>query len=211
MKRIVPLLLLAAFALALWFWGKTPRTPSREPQPMPETRASQPPESAQPPLSAPPAIPAPEPAGDFAPHFPPPDAGPLAWERQIAAIADRSDVPDLLKARLLFQMLPGLPEEALAQAAESASDLLADRDYAAVALPAVLDPRTHGRAMSVLFADLMERPDALALPALLAIARQPAHPFAPAALDNLQLLLGADLGSEWAKWDAEIRRRIQPR
>ena len=139
------------------------------------------------------------------------DAGPLAWERQIADIANRSNVPDLLKARLLFQMLPGLPEEALAQTAESAAGLLADKDYAAVALPTVLDPRTHGRAMSVLFADLMERPDALALPALLAIARDPKHPFAPAALDNLQLLLGADFGSEWAKWDAEIRRRIQPR
>ena len=210
MKRIVPLLLLAALASAAFLlWAKTPRPASRERQPSPDALTAQPIEPAPTALTA---IPAPEPADDIALHFPPLplDAGPLAWERQIEAIANRSDVPDLLKARLLIQMLPGLPEEALAQAAESATDLLADKDYAATALPTVLDPRTHGRAMSVLFADLMERPDAIALPALLAIARNPKHAFAPAARDNLQLLLGQDLGSEWAKWDAAIQRHLQP-
>ena len=65
--------------------------------------------------------------------------------------------------------------------------------------------------MSVLFADLMERPDSIALPALLAIARQPAHPYAATALDNLRLLLGANYGSDWRKWNEAIQDAVAPK
>jgi hypothetical protein len=85
-------------------------------------------------------------------------------------------------------------------------DSLPDADYAALALPVVTNPRTHNRAMSVLFADLMERPDAITLPALLKIARNSEHAFAPSAKDNLQLLLNADFGTDWARWETEIQR-----
>jgi hypothetical protein len=134
-------------------------------------------------------------------------AGTLPWERQIAAITDRTDVPDRLKARLLLQMLPGLPEEAIGTAAEQAVQRATDADYPSIVLPTVLDAHTHGTAMSVLFADLMERPDAVALPALLTIARNPAHSYAPFAKDNLSLLIGRDA----AQWEAEIQRRVKTR
>jgi hypothetical protein len=74
-------------------------------------------------------------------------------------------------------MLPTLPAEALQRGTELAMQFLRDKDYALVR-PRLLDPQTHGMIASVLFADLLERPDEIALPALLAIARIPSHPYA---------------------------------
>jgi hypothetical protein len=82
---------------------------------------------------------------------------------------------------------------------------LPDRDYATVAAPVVTNPKTHAQALAVLFADLNERPDAIALPALLSIARQPEHPFSEPALDNLRFILRADHGRDWPKWEAAVR------
>ncbi len=136
--------------------------------------------------------------------------GDLPWEAQIEAIAARQDVPDRLKARFLISMLPGLPEEALAKAAEEATARLPDADYPSVLQPVVIDPHTHGMAMSVLFADLMQRPDSITLPVLLSIARDPTHPYAHSARDNLQLLLGHTFGSDWLRWEQAIRSRLAP-
>jgi hypothetical protein len=104
----------------------------------------------------------------------------------------------------LFARLPHLPEEALASAAEEALQDLADSDYAALALPIVTNPATHGQILSVMFADLLERPDAITLPALLQIARSSSHPFAPAALENLRLLAGPDAADDWSRWARQI-------
>jgi hypothetical protein len=146
------------------------------------------------------------------PSGPPPVAlgtAPLDWERQLAGTVRQPPNP-AAKARAIFASLPKLPDEALGVAAETAIANLPDADYVAVVIPVVTDPHTHGQAMSVLFADLMERPDPIAMPALLAIARNPAHPFAASALDNLQLLLGQNHGSEWPQWEAVIARKLAP-
>ncbi len=151
---------------------------------------------------------APAASQDAAPLRPPPlelSSGPLAWERQIAHASARGrDAAG--KAREIFALIPRLPEEALAGAAEQAVERLPNSDYAAIALPVVIHPQTSGQVLSVLFADLMERPDAITLPALLSIAKNPAHPFSPAALDNLHLLLGQNFGSDWTKWDEAVQR-----
>ena len=80
--------------------------------------------------------------------------------------------------------------------------------YNAVALPMVVNPQTHGSGESVLFADLMERPDSITLPALLRIARIPNHPYAKFAHDNLDLLVGEDFGADWPKWDAAVQKTL---
>lgn len=149
-----------------------------------------------------------ESAGEAAVSAPPPldvNRAMPAWERQIELTAVSPAKNAAERARAVLALLPALPEEALPAAAERAVDVLPNADYAAVALPVVTNPLTHHRAMSVLFADLMERPDAIALPALLAIARNPAHAFAPSAQENLQLLLGADFGNDWGRWETEIQ------
>lgn len=114
-----------------------------------------------------------------------------------------------VKSRALFALLPQLPEEALGTATEQAAYWLRDADYANLAGPVVANPSTHGTVLTTLFADLMERPDAIALPTLLQIARSPGHPFAESARDNLSLLLDQNLGSDWGAWDQVIRQRIR--
>jgi hypothetical protein len=112
------------------------------------------------------------------------------------------------RARTAFAMLPALPPGALASVTTQAVEELPDSDYTATVLPVITNPSTHGQVLSVLFADLLERPDAVALPALLRIARTSDHPFAPSALDDLRLLLSADYGTDWGQWDTAIRQQL---
>lgn len=129
--------------------------------------------------------------------------GILPWEAQIAEATKRGrDAKG--KAREILSLIPRLPEEALATATEQAIERLPDADYSATVLPALSNSQTHGQVLSVLFADLMERPDAITLPALLNIAQNPAHPFAAPALDNLRLLLRGDFGTDWKKWSEAV-------
>ena len=134
-------------------------------------------------------------------------SGPLAWEQQLADVtARRNDAAG--QARELFALLPRLPAEALAAAAHQAVERLPNADYAAIALPVLTDAQTDGQVLRVLFADLMERPDAITLPALLSLAQKPTHPFSPAARDNLRLLLGANFGADWTQWEAAVQAAL---
>lgn len=128
--------------------------------------------------------------------------------KTVEAITKRADLADAEKARLLMKMLPALPPEVLARAAEEAIIRLPDADYATSLRATFLDPQTHGMVMSVLFADLMQRPDAITLPILASIAQEPKHPFAQSARENLQFLLRQDFGSDWARWNEAIRMRL---
>ena len=170
--------------------------------------------SPTPAIATPPAeaMEKPIPSGDPADMAPPlnltftPDRMP--YEMQIEAIANRTDITDVMKSRFLLSMLPGLPEEAVAKAAEEATTRLTNKDYNDIALRTVTNPKTHEGAMAVLFADLMERPESIALPALLAIARNPEHPYAKHAAENLDLLLGRNHGNDWVAWDAAIQGKL---
>lgn len=138
------------------------------------------------------------------------EPGESAWEQQIAAVLADSEHTESVKARTLLAMLPVLPEELLQMVTQAAVERLRDEDYAANALPLLLNTQTHGMIASVLFDDLLERPDNLTLPALLALARTPDHPFAAAAQTNLELLLGRDFDEDWTQWEAEVQRRLIP-
>ncbi len=129
-------------------------------------------------------------------------------ELTIDGAIQRADLSDLDKAQLLVGMLPGLPPKVLARAAEEAATRLPDANYVTALRPTLINPQTHGMAMSVLFADLMQRPDAIALPILVSIAQEPKHPYAQSARDNLQYLLRKDFGKDWAKWNEAIRERL---
>ena len=134
--------------------------------------------------------------------------GKLDWEATIERVTAVADSSDTAKARQLLAMIATLPENGLTAATEEAVKRLPDADYNAVALPVVANPQTHGLVESVLFADLMERPDAITLPALLRIARTPNHPYARFAHDNLDLLIGEDLGTDWPKWEAAVQKTL---
>lgn len=133
--------------------------------------------------------------------------GTLATEAATREIMS-SPAPDSTKAAALLDMLAQVPAEALGQTAEQAVRVLPDRNYAALAFPIITNPRTNGQVLSPMFADLMQRPDAVALPTLLQIAQTPDHPFAPSAHDNLSLLFGRDLGVDWPAWQQVVLQRV---
>jgi len=87
---------------------------------------------------------------------------------------------------------------------------LPDQEYSH-ARNILVNPGTFGLALRVMWGDLMERPEQLSLPILLQIARNPQHPFAPQARENLDLLVGADFGEDWPRWDAAIREKLSQR
>ena len=130
--------------------------------------------------------------------------GKLPWEEKIESVTGANNLAETAKVRRLLEMIPALPEHGLTTAAEEAVKRTTDADYNAVLLPVLANPLTHGMVQQVLFANLMERPDAIALPALLRIARSQGHPFAKYALENLNLLLRADYGADWLEWEAAI-------
>ncbi len=155
------------------------------------------------------ADPARRPADDSAPQ-----TAPVVHLDPVAPGAD-SELTEKLarlapadRARTALAMLPAVPPGALASVATQAVEELPDSDYPAIVVPVISNPSTHGQVLSVLFADLMERSDAVTLPVLLRIARNSDHPFAPSALDNLRLLLGADYGTDWGQWETAIRQEL---
>lgn len=131
----------------------------------------------------------------------------LPWEAAVASIlrtpASRGD-----KAAALFSLLRQLPTEAWPSVTEQALAWLPDSEFERQAGPMLADPETHGLVASVLFADLMQRPQSVSLPLLLAVARQAAHPYATSARDNLALLLGQNRGEDWVGWQRAIDAKL---
>lgn len=133
--------------------------------------------------------------------------GELPWEKRINAVLDSTTTKDSDKARLLLEMLPSLPVEGRQTAAEYAVQRLDDSDYR-FAQSVVTNPATYPPALSVLWADMMGRPDPVSLPTLLQVARNPSHPYAESARENLDLLLGHDFGTDWPRWEQAIREKL---
>lgn len=134
--------------------------------------------------------------------------GELPWEARIRTILTREKATDTEKAIELFRLLPTIPAEGAETCAEEAVKRLPNAEYRH-AQAAVSNPGTYGLALGILFADLMERPDHWRLPTLAAIARNSAHPYASPARDNLQLLLGQDLGEDWNRWETAVREKLK--
>lgn len=134
-------------------------------------------------------------------------SGVLLWEKQIADVANAQRSP-ADKARAIFAMLPTLPAEALETATRESIERVSNVNYAAVALPILINPQTNGRVLSVLFEDLLDRPQAIALPALLDVAQNEKHPFAQPAKEDLELLLQTNHGRDWSKWLAAIQQQV---
>lgn len=133
--------------------------------------------------------------------------GDLPWEKRINEVLDNSQIKDSDKGRLLIQMLPGLPSEGRETAAEFAVQHLGDADYQP-AREFIINPASDPAALTILWADLMGRPEAVSLPTLLQVARNSAHPYATNARENLDLLLGSDFGTDWPRWESAIQRKV---
>jgi hypothetical protein len=128
---------------------------------------------------------------------------PAPWEMKIDQIL-RADVDETATAQLLINILPTLPPEGQAEAAQHISNLLLDKDYARVA-PIVKNPNMPEEVLDVFVTDLMNRDDAVKLPVLLDIAKIPNHPHREESLSDLQIFLDEDYGNDWAKWESAMK------
>lgn len=130
------------------------------------------------------------------------------WEEAIEPVLTNHATADIAKASRLLELFPSLPEEGQEACAQHLSNLVSDEYYPFLgslltnaALPeAVLD---------VLMSDVLNRPNAIKLPALLALARDSTHPKAPEARDILELQLDMDYGEDWALWEQRLQQWLQ--
>jgi hypothetical protein len=140
---------------------------------------------------------------------PPPvqPAAPAEWETKIDQ-AIRSGADEAQTAQILINMLPTLPPEGQAEAAQHITNLIEDKDYHRVSA-LLRNPSLPEEVHDVLVTDLMNREDPVKLPALLDVAKIPNHPHHEEALTDLQIFLDEDFGTDWAKWDAALKEYLR--
>jgi len=131
-----------------------------------------------------------------------------AWEKRIDDVLRNSANTNATQtAQILLNILPTLPPEGQAAAANHIVNLLPDSDYAA-AKPMLLNPSLSKPALDVFFTDLMKRGDTTKLPMFLEVAKIPNHPFREQARGALQIFVGSDFGDDWTKWNAAVEQYL---
>ena len=135
-------------------------------------------------------------------------AKPLAdWEIKIDNVL-RANADESQTAQMLINMLPTLPPDGQAEAAQHISNLVLDKDYSRIA-PLVKNPGLPEDVLDVFVTDLMNREDEVKLPILLDIAKISNHPHHEEAATDLQIFLDEDYGQDWAKWDAAMKSYLK--
>jgi hypothetical protein len=86
--------------------------------------------------------------------------------------------------------------------------LVKDADYAPLA-EMLADTRQPAPVLEALFTDVLNRPNAIKLPALLEVARQPDHAKATQAREILQLYLDADYEDDWDRWQEKMTQWLK--
>ncbi len=204
-----PVALLAVFVTAvvvgvIWFLQEKPAPAPAAPPPVEQSVKVNPaPESS----SRTPVAPT-TPANENLPP-PLPGATPISEaDRKIDEILrinpENTEAAHISTAQLLINLIPTLPPEGQAEAAQHVSNLLPDKEYGRVR-SMVLNPNAAPELLDVLVTDLMNRDDAVKLPVFLEIARIPNHPTREEATTDLQIFLDGDYGTDWAKWDAALK------
>jgi hypothetical protein len=198
---------LAVCATAAWFLQKdAPPSPviSVAPAPLPTPPLEVPPEPIP---TDPVPTAATAPGLKQEPEKPPADSGMTAWEMKIDQ-ALNANVGEAETAQILINMLPSLPAEGQADAAQHISNLVLDDDYARV-MPLLRNANLPEEVLDVFVTDLMNREDAVKLPALLEVAKIPNHPHHEEAQADLEIFLDQEHGTDWAKWDAAVKKYLQ--
>ena len=141
-----------------------------------------------------------EPANEPAPKL-------AEWEVKIDQVL-RANADEGQTAQMLINMLPTLPKEGQAEAAQHITNLVLDKEYSRI-LPLVKNPGLAKEVLDVFVTDLMNREDTVKLPVLLDIAKIPNHPHHEEAVSDLQIFLDEDNGTDWAKWDTALKSYLK--
>lgn len=102
-----------------------------------------------------------------------------------------------------------LSEAGKLAAAPHMVNLVPDARHAALA-GLLLNPQTSSGVKQILFADTLNRPDAIKWPLLLKVMEAKSHPFSMDARNTLSLVLGTDAGDDWPRWRELVRTRLLP-
>ena len=152
--------------------------------------------------------------------IPPPEASslPLAadpatnvliadWEERIDDIL-RSTDEDRDKSAKLLAMYPNLPLDGQTEAAGHLVNLVPDDDFSKLG-QILTDPKTDEAVQEVIMFDLLNRPNAVKLPLLLEMARNPRHAMAAESRDLLELYVEQDFGEDWAAWQQATEKYLR--
>lgn len=128
------------------------------------------------------------------------------WEYRIDE-ALRSQADHSAIALSLLSQVPAMPGEGQTAAAQHIVNLIADKDYLQV-LPYIKNPRMETGFQEIIVAESLNRPDEVKLPVLLTAARTPKHPMAETAVSVLSVLLDANHGTDWSKWEEAVNKAL---
>lgn len=130
-----------------------------------------------------------------------------AWEEKIDDIIG-SDDPDTNKVAKLYALFPTLPPDGQEEVAQHLSNLVDDDDYKPLGDMLKNDKLPEG-VLDELLADVLNRPNNMKLPLLLAVASDANHAKHDEAKDLLELYLGEDYGSDWNSWGRHMTNWLQ--
>jgi hypothetical protein len=141
---------------------------------------------------------------DLSPEFEEPEQ---PWEKAINQLLDSDEENDKVAASLAA-LAPTLPLEGQVEAIQHMVNLLDDEQYA-LAQNMVMNPGLHPDVREVLFSDVLDRPNAVKLPLLLALLSSPGHPLRIEAHTNLQAAIGQDLGESPMLWSQPVQAFLE--
>jgi hypothetical protein len=129
------------------------------------------------------------------------------WEAVLDELLRGDDDP-AEKASKLLGLLPRFPEDGQVETVQHIANLLPDENF--VALGHLLtNSATLAAVQDVVLADLLNRPNAIKLPLLLEVARQPDLEKAAEAKDLLGLYLDVNLGEDWIAWQRKLEQWLK--
>ena len=112
------------------------------------------------------------------------------------------------KAQALLSLFPQLPAATQLSAAHHIVNLLPDTAYGSFATH-LTNANAATEVRAVIYTDLLQRPNAIKLPWLLAMARSPGVGQAAEAAALLQASLREDHGTNWGSWSERIGLWLQ--
>jgi hypothetical protein len=138
---------------------------------------------------------------------PPPSETITNWEDRLDAVLG-SNSQESEKVHQLLAMFPLLSEDGQVEVAQHLSNLVPDEEYASFG-GYLTNPAIPESVLDILLSDALNRPNALKLPLLLEVARDPQNPKSGEAKDLLELYLEEDYGNDWDQWRAKTEQWLK--
>lgn len=155
------------------------------------------------PTQTPPAVP-PAPTPMPVVETPPPVSAevPREEEEKLHNWLTESETPADAAAAMLADW-KNLSEPGKVATSRHLANLVADDQFAPLQ-GLLLSGETSREVKEVLFADMLNRPNELKWPIIFKVMQQKTHPLSSDARNMLSVVLGADYGDDWAKWEEKV-------